>query len=202
MNLPPEIPDLAAALGALVTMVFATLTPFPAEIAALAVAMSHGFWLGFVLIWSGAMLGALLGHVLADRICRRIPWFEHNASVRAAKARMHDLGFLGILGLRLVPLVPFFALSLAAGLLRVPLPAYLAGTALGMLPATLILSLLGEGLISNRTGILVIAVVALVALPPLVWLGLRRLRHRGASPALPEPANFPRTPTQPERRTR
>lgn len=169
--------DLAEAFGiagALAAMVIAATTPFPAEIAALAIAMKHGFWLGLALIWTGSMIGALLSYALAFWICRHAGWIARTRAVRMARLRMTDLGWFGIFGLRLIPFVPFFALSLAAGLIRAPLPGYVAGTALGMLPASTIVALLGQGVISGRAGLVVTTIIALVALPAMAWLLTRR----------------------------
>lgn len=169
--------DLAEAfgiLGALGAMVIATTTPFPAEIAALAVAMKHGFWTGLALIWTGSMIGALVSYALALWICRHAGWIARTRAVRMARLRMTDLGWFGIFGLRLIPFVPFFALSLAAGLIRAPLPGYLIGTGLGMLPACTIMALLGQGMISGRAGLVVTTVIALVALPVMAWLFTRK----------------------------
>lgn len=164
--------EILAALGA---MILATTTPFPAELAALGVAMAHGFWLGLVLIWTGAMAGAILSYALADRLADHARWLTESAAVGRAKRRLHGLGWRGVLGLRLIPLVPFFALSLAAGLLRLPPRAYLVGTALGILPASAIIAALGQGLISARLGQAAIAALALAALVALAWT-LRRRR--------------------------
>lgn len=183
--------DPAGMLGALATMVLATSTPFPAEIAAIAVAMKHGFWLGFALIWTGAMLGALLLYALALHLCRYAGWITRSRPVREAQARMHDLGWISIFGLRLIPLVPFFALSLAAGLIRMPLRAYVQGTALGILPASAVLSLFGQGLISGEAGLVTITVLAAAALAVMLWL-FTRGRRRAASRRPPAgPAAMP-----------
>jgi uncharacterized membrane protein YdjX (TVP38/TMEM64 family) len=167
--------------GALALMVFATATPFPAEIAALAVAMRYGIWPALALIWVGAMGGALAGYGLARWLGQRLTRF---GAVRRAEARLRDLGWLGILGLRLVPLVPFFAISLAAGLLRVPLRAYLAGTALGILPGCVVMTLIGRGLISRETRVVIgaalLAAAVLVLLAALKW---RDARRRKAQPS-------------------
>lgn len=176
--------------GAIGLMVLGATTPFPAEVAALAVAMNHRFWPALALIWTGAMAGATLSYALSDWICRRLPWIGRAGPVRAAQARLRDIGWRGVLGLRLIPLVPFFALGLAAGMLRVRAGDYLAGTALGILPASVILAMLGRGLISERAGVVAAGVLALAAIAGLALLLRRRAAARGA---LPGPGACPRT---------
>lgn len=170
----PDGLDPGAPAGAIALMILGTTTPFPAEVSAIGVAMRHDFATGFALVWSGAMLGALLSYSLAYLLADRARWLTSLRSVQAAKLRIRDLGWLGILGLRLIPFVPFFALSLAAGILRVRLGAYLLGTGLGILPATTLLTLAGQGLISDQGWKLAIALVGLAGGLIVVML----LRHR------------------------
>jgi uncharacterized membrane protein YdjX (TVP38/TMEM64 family) len=54
--------------------------------------------------------------------------------------------FSTVLTLRLIPLVPFWLVNAAAGLTRAPMSAFVAGTALGVLPETFIYSHIGAGL--------------------------------------------------------
>ena len=180
MSLLAASPDVSRALGSLGMMVLGTTTPLPAEASALAVAMRHGFWLALALIWTGAMAGAMLSYG-AGYFAGARDWLMRYKHVRAAMARLDHLGWTGILGLRLIPLVPYFALSLAAGLLRVPLGRYLLGTSLGILPATIILALLGQGLISGSTGTIVATVLAMLALCLLGYCLRRqqRMAHGG-----------------------
>lgn len=166
--------------GALGMMILGTTTPFPAEISAIAVAMRHGLWPAIALVWGGAMAGALLSYALARLIGERAAWLRRMKTVRAAEGRLRDLGWLGVLGLRLIPLVPFFALSLAAGLLRVPVAAYVQGTAVGILPATLLLTLAGRGLISEDRWQVAIVIIGLAA-AVFLWLLFRRRAGRRAA---------------------
>ena len=169
------LPNAAAAvLGDFALMVVFALTPLPAEVAALAIALRHPFWLALALIWTGGMVGALLGYGLMRTSKRLRAWVLRWNPIREAEAKLRDLGWVGILGLRLIPIVPFSALSLAAGLLRLPLGGFLAGTALGIIPATLTLTLIGRGLMSENAGQVIAAVGGGVALLVLALL----LRYR------------------------
>lgn len=166
--------------GALALMILGTTTPFPAEISAIGVAMKHALWPALALVWSGAMLGAMISYLLARAVGERAGWLRRIRGVRLAEARLRDLGWLGVLGLRLIPLVPFFGLSLAAGLLRVPVLAYLKGTAAGIVPATVLLTLTGRGLISEERWHLVIVLIGLVA-ALFLWLLFKRRAGRPTS---------------------
>ncbi len=54
--------------------------------------------------------------------------------------------FAYLLALRLIPLFPFWLVNLAPAFLGVSLRVYVAATALGIAPATVIFSIIGEGL--------------------------------------------------------
>ena len=157
-------------------MVLFALTPLPAEIAALAIALRNPFGPALALIWTGTMAGAALGYGLAWQSVGVRRWLCRWQAVAKAEARLRDLGWLGILVLRLIPVVPFFAVSLAAGLLRVPPGAFFAGTAVGIIPAAVALALIGRGLMSESAGAVIAAVGTAVALILIAaWMRWRRL---------------------------
>lgn len=169
----PEIHGPSGLLVGFAAMVAAAMTPLPTEIVGLAIAVRHGFWPAIGLMWLGAMTGALLCYALARRVSGRGVWIDRNAAVRRAQDRLIDMGWLGILGLRLIPLVPFFALSLAAGLLRLPLGGFLGGTAVGILPASVLVAAIGQGMIDESGRMIALGVLGLLALA-LLGLLLRR----------------------------
>jgi uncharacterized membrane protein YdjX (TVP38/TMEM64 family) len=57
-----------------------------------------------------------------------------------------------VLRLRLLPLVPFNVLSFAAGLAGVPFRPYLAATALGILPGTIVYTYFADSLLAGVEG--------------------------------------------------
>lgn len=162
-------------LSAFAAMLVASMTPIPTEVPALAIALRFNFWTAIAIIWAGAMTGAAACHLLAARLgVGGTAWLMRRTWVREARDRLAGTGWLGIFGLRLTPLVPYFALSVAAGLLRLPLGPFLAGTALGILPATFTIAALGEGLIERDAGTIIGGALAFAA---LVLLGVL-LRRR------------------------
>jgi uncharacterized membrane protein YdjX (TVP38/TMEM64 family) len=58
-------------------------------------------------------------------------------------------GFLWLLRLRLIPVVPFNLLNLAAGLAGMPWRRFAAATALGILPGTVIYTLFADAIVSG-----------------------------------------------------
>ena len=86
--------------------------------------------------WLGAdALRSLLGKHAA-----RAAWLTYAANV------------MTILRLRLVPVVPFDGLSVAAGLAGVPLRAFVVGTAVGIIPGTVIYTWFAQSLLLGTAG--------------------------------------------------
>ena len=51
--------------------------------------------------------------------------------------KLSERGLLAVTAVRLVPIAPFFVISVVAGAIRIRLWHFLLGTAIGMLPGTL-----------------------------------------------------------------
>jgi uncharacterized membrane protein YdjX (TVP38/TMEM64 family) len=131
-------------------MIFQTLAaPLPAFVLAIANAMAFGVFYGFLLSVGSALLAAFLAFYLARWLGR--PFVARWVRGMSADSLVERYGAWGILLLRLFPIVSFDFVSFAAGLtvLR-PLPFGLA-TLLGMMPAALAFSMLGDSIESaNR----------------------------------------------------
>ena len=111
-----------------------------------------GVWRAFVLVWLGSMLGALAGYYLSRGIWaqpahRLLGHYE-------AKLRSLRKGnvFLTSFRLQLMPIVPFGAFNYAAAISRFdPIP-FFAGTALGIIPGTLMATFIGDRLAAGVRG--------------------------------------------------
>lgn len=105
-----------------------------------------GTWLGGSLAVTGATLGASCLFLIARSA------FGDALAKRGGKAlaRMREElgrnGFSYLLALRLLPVVPFWVINLAAPLSGMKLRDFVAGTFLGIMPATFILASVGSGL--------------------------------------------------------
>lgn len=127
-------------------MVLHSFLPLPAEIIALANGMLFGPVIGSALTWGGAMLGALLSFALA-RACGRP--FLRLVLTEDQRRRLDrfDPGTGALLLARLVPVLSFNLVNYAAGLLGVPWWRFLWTTALGILPLTLVMVLMGGAML-------------------------------------------------------
>lgn len=117
---------------------------------ALILTLSGGLMFGWLLGGTAAVIGASTGAILLFLIARSA--FGETLRCRAGPAlgrlvegfRTDALHYL--LFLRLVPVVPFFVVNIAAALLGVPLRTYVIGTVFGIVPATFAFAAIGAGL--------------------------------------------------------
>ena len=162
------------AVGFVAVYAVATLLPVPKNVFSIAAGAAFGLVTAVGLVLAGACLGAgvafwigrLLGRDGVVQLTGR-----RFARVDAVLVRQ---GFLAVLGLRLVPLVPFTALNYAAGLSAVRWSHYLTATALGIVPGTVALVALGA---YGSTPASVPFVAAAVGLLALSALGVRAVRR-------------------------
>lgn len=179
-NIPAIKPLFVLTYGVIATL------GLPASLLTLAGGAIFGLTLGSLLSWTGAMLGAAGAYLLARAL-------GHDA-LRGVMGKMgvklealgERHGFSGIFRLRLLPVVPFSVLSLAAGLARVPFRDFMAGTALGIIPGTIIYTYFADSLVAGVSGAgrralvrVTIAAVLLIAISFAPAL-LQRLRGRSS----------------------
>ena len=101
-------------------------------------------WLGASIGASGSFLlarwlGADAVRVLLGRHADKLDWLSTRTSTAT------------ILRLRLIPIVPFDGISVAAGLARVPLHTFVVGTAVGIIPGTFIYTWFANSLLEGAT---------------------------------------------------
>jgi len=134
-----------APLASVGLMTAHSFVPFPAEVIAVANGIVFGPWLGVLITWLGAMLGAVASYELArglgplakqrfvpGRYRSRLDRFALNISVGS------------LLAARLLPIVSFNLVNYGAGLAGVPRLTFLWTTGLGILPLTVLSVLLGS----------------------------------------------------------
>jgi uncharacterized membrane protein YdjX (TVP38/TMEM64 family) len=123
-------------VGLVLGLAVALTTPAPRSGLSILVGAVVGFPAGLAVVVGGSLLGALAGYGLSR-------WLGRAAVVRLAGARWQRLeraldrrGVLAVLTARVMPVVPFVAVSYAAGLAGIRLGAYVVGTVLGVLPGS------------------------------------------------------------------
>jgi phosphatidylserine/phosphatidylglycerophosphate/cardiolipin synthase-like enzyme/uncharacterized membrane protein YdjX (TVP38/TMEM64 family) len=133
-----------APLIAVAIFVLAGLVGLPVTALIAATAVTFGAWPGVAYSAAGAMASALVTYALGS-------WIGASALRRLIGPRLSRIrrgiarqGILAITSIRLVPIAPFTLVNLVAGALRIPPVDYIVGTALGLAPGLLALSLLGD----------------------------------------------------------
>jgi uncharacterized membrane protein YdjX (TVP38/TMEM64 family) len=120
---------------------------YPAEILDTAVGYVHGFAIGFPLVMAGWVLNAVvafwIGHHAARPVLYRMAGRER---FERYERLVHRGGVTLLLGMRLVPVVPFSLFSYVAGAARVPFVRFVWTTIVGYIPITAVFVYLGSKL--------------------------------------------------------
>jgi uncharacterized membrane protein YdjX (TVP38/TMEM64 family) len=118
----------------------------------LAAGVVFGATLGAALSWGGAVAGAAAGYLLARRLGAGA--VHSLAGKRAQKIDQlsESTGFLTLLRLQLIPVLPLGALNLACGVARVPFGRYVAAAAAGVIPGSVIYAYFADQVIAGAAG--------------------------------------------------
>ncbi len=133
--------------------VYAALTAFNISglVLTLAGGVLFGFAWGVVVNSIGANLGANAAYALARTLGRdAVAGFLGTRFAQVQRFAQVG-GFLWLLRLRLIPVVPFNLLNLAAGLAGVPWRTFLAATALGLVPGTVVYTLFADAVVTGSS---------------------------------------------------
>jgi uncharacterized membrane protein YdjX (TVP38/TMEM64 family) len=134
-------------------LIFAATTAvgFPALPFTVAGGAMFGHLLGSTLSWAAALTGTMLGYALARFVGRETArrWLARRA---VGEALTQSTSFLTLLRLRLIPVVPLSVVNFAAGLARTRFSIYVAATAIGILPATVVFAYFADSLVRGLQG--------------------------------------------------
>ena len=126
--------------------VFGGLVLFPVTVLIAVTGMLLGPWAGWPFALAGSMASAWIGYEAGvwtgGTGVRRRTGRAFQAVARALRNR----GVIAVAALRMVPVAPFTVVNMAMGAAGVERRTFLAGSALGLLPGTLVLTLLGDRL--------------------------------------------------------
>jgi uncharacterized membrane protein YdjX (TVP38/TMEM64 family) len=141
-----------------------------------------GFLRGSIIVWAGSMAGAVAGYYLAHGVwakpARRLLGHYQDKIHGLRKGNV----FLTAFRMQLMPIVPFGAFNYAAAISKLDPMRFLSGTALGIIPGTLMATFIGDRVIAGVHGggkgpYLLAAATALVLLAlsfaPQLWKKMR-----------------------------
>lgn len=176
--------DWTASMGILGAAVFvlvyalATLALFPATPLTAAAGLLYGPAAGVLVVWLGAVLGAT-GSFLAGRLLSRQA-VEQLAGGRTDRlnAFLADRGTVAVLLLRLIPVFPFALVNYGSAITAITLRQYLAGTAVGIVPAITAYVWLGDSIDDPSSPGFIAALTILVALAVGGAVAARRFSRR------------------------
>lgn len=161
-------------LLAVATFALAALCLVPVTVLTVAAGLALGPWTGIAVAWVGAVAAAALGHRIG-----RVLWRE--SVRRLAGDRLNDLsrrlarrGIVSSALLQAVPVGPFMIGNFVAGASHVRTRDFVAGTALGILPGTVLLVAAADS---------VRVLVARPSGPAWLWAGIALLALGGAAAA-------------------
>ncbi|WP_037295663.1 TVP38/TMEM64 family protein [Saccharomonospora azurea] len=150
---PAQVRLWAEGLGALSVVAFfaayavCTAAPVPRTVFNLAAGLLFGDVVGISVALVATVLSGLLGFRLARSLGREVVLRHlHRKPVRALDDRLSGGGALAVASLRLIPVVPFAPLSYLCGVSALPTKPYLVGTAIGSVPGTVAVVVLGDAL--------------------------------------------------------
>lgn len=142
-----------------------TLAPVPKNLLSIGAGVLFGFGPGLLVVYTAAMLGASAAFWLGRGLGRDA--VERFTGIRVAKVEglLDRHGFAAVVGVRLVPVLPFTAINYAAGLTSLGWWPYLWGTLIGIIPGTASYLALGAyGFDSDARTELALAVLGILAL--------------------------------------
>lgn len=160
-------------LAPLIYIIMFTLVPltlFPDAILAISAGTLFGVFWGSVYTMIGAVCGASLSFFIARYLGRdwvlklvrhKGQWFEEGVERQ---------GFLIILVLRLVPLIPFDIISYGAGLSKIKFKDFLAGSIIGIIPGVVIYVNLGDKALDVHSPAFMISIALLIGLFSLSYV--------------------------------
>ena len=167
-------------LAPIFVLIYAALATLAAPVSPLAYGAGALFGVarGSVYVWLGSIAGAMAGYFLARTSLA--------GPARRLLGRFHDRmsqlrdgnAFTTTLRLQMLPILPFGIFNYAAGITRLRIPGFLAGTALGIIPGTIAAVYVGDRLVAGLetgdkrallvAGLVVAALFALSFAPTLV----------------------------------
>ena len=121
----------------------AIIAPLPMNVVTITNALVFGPLLGSLLSWFSAILGASLCFLISKTFGRPFAQKIVGRSMEKAEVFFQTYGLHAMFLVRIMPLIPFDAVSYGAPLVGVPFTRFLLATAVGIIPSMLIYSYLG-----------------------------------------------------------
>jgi phospholipase D1/2 len=168
-------------LAVIAVFVLSGFIAFPLIVLIAGTTAVFGVWPGMLYAGLGAMASALATYSLGWWLGQRRLRHYFGPGVNRIKQSLQQRGIITVTTIRLIPAAPYTLVNLAAGALHIPPLDYTIGTALGLAPGILVMSLLGStivGIIAHPTVGGVAFVIGLVIATILLSVGLQMVVRR------------------------
>ncbi len=175
-------------LGVFIAMFLeSSIVPIPSELIVVG-AGAVGVPLKSVVIFGGigSALGGIVGYLLGKFAAYPVILkygkyvFIKPHHLQKAEAFARKYGAWGVLGGRLMPVVPFKVFSIASGIVRTPLTVFILFTLIGVLPRIFLLACFGSVIVKYHK--LALAALGVCALAACVVFYFRKKRAPTTSP--------------------
>ncbi|GEK58919.1 TVP38/TMEM64 family protein [Marinococcus halophilus] len=153
--------------GPVVLLLLFVIRPYlliPLPVIAVAAGFLFGHWLGAVLIFLGAVLGATVSFFTKRRKAGDLDLGDKNMEeLDKIKEELEDHGFKFLLMLRLIPVLHYDLLTSLSARLDVGWRQYLGATVIGTIPRAVLLGFFGSSILSfEPLKMIILGVVAVV----------------------------------------
>jgi phospholipase D1/2 len=175
----------------------ASFTLFPRPLITLFAVVAFGPWLGVAYAMTGILLAASSNYIVGTLMGRATVRRFAGTRLNRVSEVLRSKGLLAMTAVRLVPIAPFVVVGLVAGAIRIRFAHFAAGTAIGILPGSIVTTIFGDQLASALIDPAQInyALIAAVAAAFVVgiyavrrWLWKTQLAGHFAEPSPPSPA--------------
>lgn len=174
----------AAPLALVATFVVQSVIPIvPAWVLIAVTVKAYGILKGFLIVYSGALLGSAagygLGRALGDPVVQAL-------AGEKARQKAHDFatknGLQGVIMLRMMPIFPAEVMNLVAGAAGMGFRPFMLATAVGVLPVTLIVVWL-SGSHHLMQGLFALSVVVALGIGGRYWYQRRQAQNAASEAA-------------------
>ena len=164
----------AVLLSSFFMILQSTVAPLPANVTIAANGLVFGPFRGALVSWVSMLIGASICFALSKKFGKPLARRFAGSSLDAAEKFFERYGLTAMLGARMIPVIPFDAVSYVAGFVGVPYTKFISATAIGLIPSVILYSYIGSIAVTGFWwiigGLTAISVIG-------VWLGRRFLRR-------------------------
>jgi uncharacterized membrane protein YdjX (TVP38/TMEM64 family) len=174
-----------APLAILLAYAPASVIMFPRPLITLAATVAFGPWLGAVYALGGIELAALSGYFAGRGASRDRLQRLGGQRLSVLGGMLRSGGLAAMVLVRLLPVAPFVVVSLFAGAARVRLTAFTLGTAIGMAPGLIGMTVFGSQVdraLGGKGPVDVWLIAGVFALIAAILLVARRFALQGSRP--------------------